>query len=866
MATRPLLPSTTREYSVNDIQNYGAIDEVEEEVLEPAGPCWLGRIASRLCGCGSPCSFSGDSKGKSHDQHVLSNEYESLDYEEIHNKIFIEEETDKGSRFVMKRSVFRWIVMMFIGGLTAGVAVFIDIMIDQLSRLKHKAIQMTYRKFTEEDPFPLPLFAWVGVNCGFVMIAAILVAYFAPVAAGSGIPQIKCYLNGVKVPKVVRIKTLICKVVGVIFAVVGGLAVGKEGPMIHSGAVIAAGISQGRTTTYKKDFKIFEYFRDDHEKRDFVSGGAAAGVSAAFGAPVGGVLFSLEEGASFWNQGLTWRIFFSSMVSYFTLNTLLSWYHGHTGQLQYSGLLNFGSFDNLSYQYWEIPLIFIPMGIVGGLLGALFVIINVKLSKFRNENITRPLTCVVEAMLVAAVSASVFFLFIYLQDDCQSFDVQRTEVPIQAFCNDGEVSTVATLLLQTPEKSVRSLFHDPPDTYKLGTLAIFFIIYFGLSVWTYGLSVPAGLFIPALLCGAAWGRMYGDVIWIVIPKIVCVTGDCLNPGKYALIGAAAQLGGIVRMTISLTVILMEATGNVSFGLPIMIVLMVAKWVGDVFTEGIYDEHIALAKVPLLGWEAPPITSGRRAVEVMSTPVTVFRSVEKVAVILKYLKKYKHNGFPIVSNYDPDMVDAVGMENDEHENEPGQKPKKKLKRFGRLIGFITRYQIIVLLKRQHFTHSRHVIENSFLDITVGHLRRHGTSSTRNLSSHNLTSAGSLQSLHQTHSLGDVDPLPRLTTADFRDAYPRYPDIETIHIPESDMDALIDLRPYMNDSPYHMNYRATLPRLFSLFRALGLRHVTVTDNYNYVVGIVTRIDIARFREVWSCGSDETHEVLPISKRPL
>ena len=50
---------------------------------------------------------------------------------------------------------------------------------------------------------------------------------FQPVAAGSGIPQIKCYLNGVKIPCVVRIKTLVCKVVGVILSVVGGLAIGK---------------------------------------------------------------------------------------------------------------------------------------------------------------------------------------------------------------------------------------------------------------------------------------------------------------------------------------------------------------------------------------------------------------------------------------------------------------------------------------------------------------------------------------------------------------------------------------------------------------------------------------------------------------
>lgn len=73
----------------------------------------------------------------------------------------------------------------------------------------------------------LPYMMWVVLNVVPVLTGAILVSYIEPVAAGSGIPQVKCYLNGIKIPRVVRIKTLAVKTIGVICTVVGGLAGGK---------------------------------------------------------------------------------------------------------------------------------------------------------------------------------------------------------------------------------------------------------------------------------------------------------------------------------------------------------------------------------------------------------------------------------------------------------------------------------------------------------------------------------------------------------------------------------------------------------------------------------------------------------------
>lgn len=119
------------------------------------------------------------------------------------------------------------------------------------------------------------------------------------------IPQVISFLNGVKVPKIFNIKTLVVKFISTICSTASGLPVGPEGPIIHMGGLVGAGVSQGRSRTFGVELGgIFTRFRNVRDRRDFITAGVAAGVAAAFGAPIGGLLFAMEEIASFWNQKL----------------------------------------------------------------------------------------------------------------------------------------------------------------------------------------------------------------------------------------------------------------------------------------------------------------------------------------------------------------------------------------------------------------------------------------------------------------------------------------------------------------------------------------------------------------------------------
>ncbi len=70
------------------------------------------------------------------------------------------------------------------------------------------------------------------------------------------------------------------------------------------------------------------------------------------------------------------------------------------------------------------------------------------------------------------------------------------------------------------------------------------------------MSISSGIFIPTLLTGAAWGRIVGTLLYRCFPNV-----DWGDVGKYSLIGASAQLSGTIRLTYSLTAIILEATGK-----------------------------------------------------------------------------------------------------------------------------------------------------------------------------------------------------------------------------------------------------------------------------------------------------------------
>jgi chloride channel 3/4/5 len=120
----------------------------------------------------------------------------------------------------------------------------------------------------------------------------------------------------------------------------------------------------------------------------------------------------------------------------------------------------------------------------------------------------------------------------------------------------------------------------------------------------------------------------------------------IHPGMYAMLGAAGVLGGVCRVTISLVVIMFELTGGLQLIVPFMVVCMLAKWVGDHFTPGIYDYAIEVRKYPFLH-EPDEVTFHANAGDVMDVSVDCLHpEMGTCGKLIEFLEKAKHGGYPV----------------------------------------------------------------------------------------------------------------------------------------------------------------------------------------------------------------------------
>lgn len=204
-------------------------------------------------------------------------------------------------------------------------------------------------------------------------------------AAGSGVAEVRVILSGFVLHGFLGLKTLVIKSLGLVLSVASGMSLGKEGPYVHISTCV------GNIAC-----RLFEkYDRNDGKRREVLSAAAAAGVTVAFGAPLGGVLFGLEEVAYFFPAKTLFRTFFCCIIAALSLK-FLNPYGTHK-------IVMFQVHYAVDWEYFEI-VSFVLVGFLGGVLGALFI----KASRFWAKTFRKiPIikrAPMVEVILVALVT------------------------------------------------------------------------------------------------------------------------------------------------------------------------------------------------------------------------------------------------------------------------------------------------------------------------------------------------------------------------------------------------------------------------------------------------------------------------------
>ena len=406
----------------------------------------------------------------------------------------------------------RFLVLCIISGLVCGlVAVAFHLSI-------HTTFEFLWKTASGQSPVVFAIIMLAAPTTAG-LIVGIAVRYFAPDAAGSGIPQTKeAYFN--KGGTISARSGLWRFILGTLYVGFGN-SLGREGPTIHVSAAFSSRL--GRWA-----------FRDPARVQSMLPVGMAAGIAAAFNAPLSALTFVFEELLENFSMKALGGMVVAVVVAAAVSRTIL-------GE---DPVIPARIAEDYKTSLWM--LVALPLGLCAGLLGDFFVrsILFIR-GWMREKNILpswlRPavggLSCGILGLTGVYLTAS----FGNTQHSVFSIGYESVE---QAFQNHLAVSIIATLL----------------------------VLKFIAIVLNYATGGSGGLFAPTLFLGGMLGSLIGvglADLQHLSPWIPSFPGDTKVIGGCVLLGMGAMFASVIRCPFTSLIIIFEMTGNYSLILPLM---------------------------------------------------------------------------------------------------------------------------------------------------------------------------------------------------------------------------------------------------------------------------------------------------------
>jgi CIC family chloride channel protein len=372
------------------------------------------------------------------------------------------------------------------------------------------------------------------------------------------------------------------KAVSAAVSIGAGASVGPEDPSVQIGANLGSLIGQALRLS-------------DERMRALVAAGAAAGVAAAFNAPIAGVFFALEIILGELSGGALSVVVMAAVISAVFTQAVSG-----TQPAFRVPAYAFGS-------AWELPL-YLGLGLLAGPLAALYVA-----ALYRAQDLFHRLRRVPRWLKPALAGVAV-----------------------------GAIGVFLPQVMGVGYETIEAILANAGPS--LGVLAALLLAKLLLTPASIGGGFPGGVFAPSLFLGACLGAAYGSLAERFFP------GQDIVPAAFAMVGMAAVLAGAVHAPLTAILLLFEMTNDYRIILPLMFAVVISLLVSQrLARDSVYTLGLARKGIRLERGRDVEVLEGLTVREVMRPSATVLGEHQSLPEALATLRQHRHNGLPVVNS-------------------------------------------------------------------------------------------------------------------------------------------------------------------------------------------------------------------------